>query len=188
MGIEFGYRKDKMERLLQILKSHEFDLINLSIHDSGKIDYYYKDDIIKYGIKHFMNEYYSQMIEAIENFDDFNVLSHINYGYKTVYNYDNSYHFLNDSVFIKKILSLLIEKGKALEINTKVASCLPVEHTIELLVLYKELGGEKITISSDAHEINRYLEHFSYYVDLLKKLGFKYLCYYVKREEHHFEI
>lgn len=188
LGIELGYRKDLKDKLLKIIKQHDFDLINLSIHDSGTMDYYFIEGFKEKGLKNTIRLYYEQMLEAVENWNDFNVLSHINYGYKTIYNYDPSYDFFSDIEIIKKILIVLIQKNKALEINTKVADDLPIENTIGLLELYKELGGSRITISSDAHELSRYLENFDKYVNIVKEIGFKYLCYFIKGEEKHFYL
>lgn len=188
LGIELGYRKDLILRFQKIFEDNQFDIINLSVHDSGNSDYYYIDGFIEKGIKNTLRYYYQQMFEAIQNFDNFNVLSHINYGYKTVYKFDHNYDFFSDIDIIEKILLSLIKKEKALEINTKVADDLPIEHTINLLKLYKRLGGTKLTISSDAHEVSRYLESFDKYLKIIKEIGFKYLCYYVAKKEKHFEI
>ena len=89
---------------------------------------------------------------------------------------------------VKEILISLIKKDKTLEINTKVVDELPIEHTIKLLSFYKELGGTKLTISSDAHELSRYLISFDKYLNLVKELGSNYLCYFVNRKEYHYDI
>ena len=39
-GVEIGYRKDQLDRILNTIKTGNYDLINLSIHDNGEIDYY----------------------------------------------------------------------------------------------------------------------------------------------------
>ena len=50
----------------------------------------------------------------------------------------------------------------------------------EILKLYRELGGEVITIGSDSHNIN----HFGYKIndmrDFLKTIGYKYFCTFDK--------
>ena len=46
----------------------------------------------------------------------------------------------------------LIKHHKALEINTKVQEAIhDMNHTKYLLSLYRQMGGEKLTLSSDAH-------------------------------------
>ena len=70
------------------------------------------------------------------------------------------------------------------EINVKVQNALPESHLRDFLKLYKELGGTKLTLSTDAHSSNRYLEHFDKYVSIIKESGFNYLCYYIKQKEY----
>lgn len=191
LGIEMGYRKDKLDRLTKLLNSYEFDLVNLSIHDGGpilKMDYYFRDGFIKYGYKKTITTYYEQMLEAVSTFDNFNVLSHINYGFKTLRYIQKDYDFFEDKDIIEKILKVLIFKGKALEVNTKVCSAFDDSHLIELLKFYKSLGGSKLTLSSDGHDNDHYLHMFDYYKQIIKDCGFDYLCYYVKREEYHYDI
>ena len=52
---------------------------------------------------------------------------------------------------------------------------------------YRELGGEIITIGSDAH----FLEHVGAGVaecmDMMKEAGYKYFTYYIDRKPH-FEL
>ena len=189
LGVELGYQKKYIDRLNSIASSHNFDLINLSIHDSGECEYYFKDDYLNYGIDTVMNIYYNQMLDAVTCFDNFDVLSHMDYAYKTIYKMDHKYKMEDYNEIITKILKKLIEKGKALEINTKVQGAFTDDsHLVYLLKLYYSLGGRKITISSDAHKLERYLESFDKYKELAKSIGFTYLCYFVKRVEYHFPI
>jgi histidinol-phosphatase (PHP family) len=188
LGVELGYKKEYIQSLKKIIKNNNFDLINLSIHDNGEIEYYYQECYKKYGIKETLTIYYEQVEEALDNFLDFDVLSHLDYAYKTAYLIDNSYDFFNDLESIKTILQKLIKLNKTLEINTKVQKYLPDEHLFKLLNLYKSLGGTKLSLSSDAHTVNRYLENFHKYQEIIKKAGFDYLCYYIKRKEYRFII
>lgn len=188
LGIEVGYRKEYIEAINKVLNSEHFDLINLSIHDSGEIEYYFADGFKLMGIKKVMQIYYQQMLEAVTNFDTFDVLSHLDYAFKTAYKIDSTYNFLSDQNEIEAILKVLIQKGKVLEINTKVQKDLPVEHLKQFLTLYKNLGGTKLTLSSDAHQTNRYLDGFNQYSTIIKSLGFDYLCYFINRKEYHFDL
>lgn len=194
LGIELGFRKDKLDLIKKWYDSQDFDLVNLSIHDSGEFEYYYIESFKNQGFKETLDYYYKQMSEAIDLAPDFDVLSHIDYAYKTVYNaslYNKEivlFDFFEHLPIIKEILEKLIKKGKALEINTKVQSAFPDTHLISLLSLYKSLGGYKLTLSSDAHSLDRYLADFDHYKEIIKKQGFTYLCYYIKRKEYHFDI
>lgn len=188
LGVEMGYRIDYLQEINNYLNKYDFDIINLSIHDSGKYEYYFASNFTELGIKQTITMYYEQMLDAIKRIDKFNVLSHIDYCYKTVYKIDNTYNFLSDYHLIKPILEEIIKKEKALEVNIKVQKALPIEHLYELLNIYKSLGGTRLTLSTDAHNVLRYREDFDKYIKIIKELGFDYLCYYIKQKEYHYDI
>lgn len=188
LGIEMGYRRDYLNQINMYLNAHDYDLINLSIHDNGKLEYYFVQAFEELGLKNTMKVYYEQMLDAVNTIDKFNVLSHIDYGYKTALKIDKNYAFFSDLDIIKKILKVIIKKGKALEVNVKVQRFMTKEHLINLLLLYKSLGGTKVTLSSDSHKVETYLNSFSEYKDIIKSCGFNYLCYYIKQTEYHYDI
>ena len=55
LGIEIGYRKDKLKEMNELLSKYPFDLVNMSIHDNGKVDYYMKKDFREIGIDKMLN-------------------------------------------------------------------------------------------------------------------------------------
>lgn len=187
LGIELGYRKDKLEQIINMSHSQNFDIINLSIHDHEcGIEYYFQPGFIEYGIEKTLTMYFEEILEAVTIFDNFDVLSHIDYGFKTAYAIDHNVKLSQYESIVKNILETLIKKDKALEINTKVQTSLPIEHTKYLLNLYFSLGGRKLTLSSDAHEVERYRDKYQEYSELIKEAGFEYLCYFVNRKEYKF--
>ena len=129
------------------------------------------------------------MIDGLVTWDDFDVLSHFDYGFKTAYLIDSNLRVSEFESYLNKIFGLLISKKKALEINIKVQETInDVEHVKYFLNLYKSLGGERITISSDAHSADAYLKHFDKYAGLAKECGFTEVCYFVKRREYRYKI
>ena len=189
LGIEVGYRKDKLLEITKQLNSEDFDVINLSIHDSKEEDFYWYKYFLSVGEKELLNKYFDIMIEATSNFDKYNVLSHIDYGFKTVYLVNNKIKISDFEEKIKKVFMNLIKHHKALEINTKVQEAIhDINHTKYLLSLYRQIGGEKLTLSSDAHSKERYLSNFDYYKKIIKECGFHYLVYFVKQKEYHYSI
>ena len=91
LGVEMGYRNDYLEEINDILNSYDFDLINLSVHDSGKYEYYFVDNVKALGIEQTTKLYYNQVLEAIMTIQKFNVLSHLDYYFKTVYKIDSPF-------------------------------------------------------------------------------------------------
>ena len=86
--------------------------------------------------------------------------------------------------YIEDILKSVIDKGVALEVNTAgIKYGLGFAHPRkEILKMYKDMGGELITIGSDAHMAEHLAYGFDGTCDLLKDLGFKYYFVYKGRK------
>jgi histidinol-phosphatase (PHP family) len=95
--------------------------------------------------------------------------------------YGNYPSILEDSLFndyLEAILKQVIQDGKGIEVNT---SCfrygLPdLTPSTNILKMYKQLGGEILTVGSDSHVTKDIATKFEYVHNYLKDLGYKYLC------------
>lgn len=187
-GIEIGFKPSEIERIEKIIKEHDFDLINFSLHESDNIDYYFGEEFTKRGIDATLKLYFQRELEAVQSFNDYDVFCHLDYGFKTAYLVDNSTSVEKYEDYLVQIMKELIKNKKALEINIKVQDVLPDTHTKYLLNLYKKLGGKLITLSSDAHDITKFHYDFDKYIKLIKESGFDYLTYFLNREKHEYLI
>ena len=81
---------------------------------------------------------------------------------------------------IREILRAVVQTGHAMELNTyngrTVADWLPV------LNIYKEVGGELITVGSDAHRTENVGRGVPEAYALLAQAGFRYVTLYEKRQ------
>lgn len=187
-GIEIGYKPNDIERIEEIIKTHHFDVINCSLHESDRIDYFVKEEFAKRGVDEALSIYFQRELEMAQNYDNYDVFCHIDYGFKTAYLYDNTVCIEKYEDILTKIMKEVIKHGKALELNLKVQEIVPMEHTIYILNLYKKLGGEYLTMSTDAHDISRFYKGFDKYLPIIKNAGFDYLLYFINREKHKFYI
>ena len=76
---------------------------------------------------------------------------------------------------IDQILHLLIETGRGLELNTDRGSP-PIMPQKDILARYRALGGEIITLGSDAHTPEFVGAGIAEGQALLRELGFRYVC------------
>ena len=85
---------------------------------------------------------------------------------------------------LDELLKTAIRKGKALELNTKslVVGMRDSSPGREVFKRYRELGGELITLGSDAHFPERIGACFDIAGEILKDAGFKYYCIYRKHQ------
>ena len=81
-----------------------------------------------------------------------------------------------------EIMKILVAKGKGMEVNTsgldKNVGFLP---SAEYLRRFKELGGEIVTIGSDAHDQSRVGQHVNLGCEMLKDI-FGYVCTFADRK------
>lgn len=82
-----------------------------------------------------------------------------------------------------RILSELIAMEKGIEINTAALAKGMREPNpcIGILKRYRALGGEIITVGSDAHVPGQIAHAFDRAVEILKECGFRYYAAYEKR-------
>lgn len=97
---------------------------------------------------------------------------------------NSRYPFERIEPFVADILKTVIEDGKGIEFNTSYHryGLKDTTPSIDILKLYRKLGGEIITIGSDSHK----KEHLGAYIreaeQLLRDLGFRFYCTYDKME------
>ena len=110
----------------------------------------------------------------------YDVIAHIGYVSRKAPYEDKFYNYSDLRDLIDAILKTIIEKGKALEINTHAENTgdltLP---NLEIINRYKELGGELLTIASDAHTKEAQCRRFDDTIARLQSCGFKYLFKYL---------
>jgi len=189
IGIEVGYKINLLDKIKKIAKEVDFDTINLSVHDYQDVDFYYYDNFEKHGIDNIMHIYFDKELEAMEMFDDFDVLCHIDFAFKTLKKNHPERKIQEYEDQLIKIFKELVKRDKVLEVNTKVQETIhDDDHLRYLLKLYKECGGVHLTLSSDAHSQERYLANFDYYKNIIKECGFDHLCYFVQRKRYLYEI
>lgn len=186
LGVEIGYRKDKLKEMDNLLASQEFDLINLSVHDNGIYDYYMRNSFETIGINRMLDIYFNNVIDALNTYDNFDVLSHFDYGFKTAYLIDDTLDIEMYKTYVLEIFKKVIAKGKTLEINVKVQHTINDDNHLKTwLKWYYDLGGVNITLSSDSHEEQSLIEYYDnqkHYFDIIKSCGFKMVVYFVKRQ------
>lgn len=192
LGLEIGQPLSNPELADKIVSEKSYDFILGSIHtpkgfggmDIKEIEYD-KIDVYK-----FMSEYFSELSE-IANWKGCDCLSHITAPMRRI---EGKYHMNFDYSLIQNdvdnLLKEVIRNGKAIEINTSglrqpIGKTMPDE---TLIKRYRELGGTKITVGSDAHTAQDVGKGITDGIKLAKKCGFQKLTFYVKREPIEVEI
>ena len=82
-GIEIGYTLNSEKRIKDFLKDKNFNLKLLSIHQNGLYDYMCVNKKL-ISLEALIQEYFEQMIQALESSIEFNVLAHFEYGIRII--------------------------------------------------------------------------------------------------------
>ena len=158
-GIEIGYTPNSEKRIEDFLKDKNFNLKLLSIHQNGLYDYMCVNKKL-ISLEAFIQEYFEQMIQALESSIEFNVLAHFEYGIRIIDISVTDFDSLA-SKFLNKIIELIVKKEIAFEVNTKSMYKYKKENLYSYMIeKYLKKGGKLFTLGSDAHNIKDYAYKF----------------------------
>lgn len=181
-AVEVGYQP--IARIAQNIKEQlagfDFDFVIGSTHlIKGKDPYdgSYFTGQPKYSA---YREYIEEVLKNLMIYEDFDALGHLDYHTRYANYPDNRFYFREFPDELDAIFRFLVEKGIALEVNTKTYVKTPID--VRILTRYRELGGELVTLGSDAHDVQSVGLEFRTYADLLKDCGFRYLTHFKNRK------
>ena len=105
-------------------------------------------------------------------------------------NKNKEYSYKKYSDYIDPILKIIVEKGIALEVNSKgyQANLGEPNPCRDIVKRYKELGGETVTIGSDAHTAEHVAYNFDRVEALLLECGFKYHAVFTGRVPKYYPL
>lgn len=175
-GVELGIQAHLADMLKSYVKSHDFDFIIASNHLCHRKDPYYPYFFEGRSDKEAFREYFESILESVKAFNDYDVFGHLDYAVRYAPEGDKNYFYNDYADLFEEILKTIIADGHGLELNTKgfrynLKSSNPSE---DILRRYKELGGEIITIGSDAHELSELAFGLERAGKILKAVGYKY--------------
>ena len=185
-GIELGQPNQDEAAAREALAGRDYDFIIGSIHNiRGFEDFFYLDySQLEPGyIDQLLATYWEEELEVIR-WGEFDSLGHLTYPLRYIEgDHGIPVDLKRHQEAIDQVFRALIQNGKALEVNTsglrqKIGRTLP---DLPLLRRYRELGGELVTLGSDAHSTKDLGRGIDEGMDLLKEAGFRYFALYEQR-------
>ncbi len=182
-GIEFGLYPYNQEQMKADISKRKYDFVIGSIHFVDEIDVYFPEYWKGKTIAQAEQRFLEQTLACVQAHDGFDVVGHLTYLSKSSAHPANrpidfeAYQELTD-----EILRTLVSKGIGMEVNTsgmrRIHRFLPDE---PYLRRFHELGGEIVTVGSDAHTHDRVGQHTKEACDLLREI-FGYVCTFEDRK------
>ena len=182
-GIEIGMQPHLRRELAIYSKAYEFDFIIGSVHMLDGKDPYYRYLYPDKSDEELYRMYFKEMYEDLRVFSNFDVLGHLDYIVRYGQNKDTNYSYDKYKDLIDPILEKLIDNEKGIELNTAGLryGCREANPCMDILKKYRDLGGEIITVGSDAHKACDLGYKFDIAKNILEDAGFKYYCTFEKR-------
>ena len=176
VGLELGLDVNKADEIAEYVEKTPLDFVIASQHlIEGEDPYYpeYFENKTKYEAEKLYLETLLACLKAYHG--KFNVVGHI--GYVNHYARKGNYKYTEYPDLLDEILKHTIACGAGIEINTSGYNTnkepMP---TADVVARFHELGGEIITIGSDAHSIYNIGYHINDAIEILKTLNIKYIC------------
>lgn len=182
-GVEIGLQPHVYEKNVELAKKVDFDFIIGSVHIIDHMDPYSGTFFVGKTKVQAYSRYLQAIYDGALTFKDYDVIGHIGYVRRYGEFEDRSMDYKDYSDVIDAILKTAIQDGKGIEVNTSglrgiLGSTIPDKG---ILTRYMELGGEIITVGSDAHNEKDVGANFSETLELLREIGVKYTCHFEKR-------
>lgn len=175
-GTEVGFEASIIDEIQEFFDKHQFDIRVMSIHSAfdgkdfacefrDKGEWIYSDDVVK--------DYYEATLQAVKLFPSMQILGHLDYLFRYVPNGER-FDLSPYTELLQNIFAELIKNDIALDLNTAgLRYGLPYFHPQpQLLKMYKEAGGTRLTLGSDAHFAKDVNYGFGPVLNTLEELGF----------------
>lgn len=175
LGIEFGVQNHTTPLYRADFAQYLFDFVILSLHQVDNQEFHTQTFQKDRTQKEYQERYYQEILNVIQHYKDYSVLGHLDVINR--YDLQGSYPFELLKPLITDILKIVIQDGKGIEVNTSSFRYgLPdLTPSMDILKLYRSLGGEIITIGSDSHVSS----HVGYKIkdiqSILKELGYTHI-------------
>lgn len=184
MGVELGQPHLFSESSEQILNSLPYDYVIGSVHKLADGSDLYELDYRNIKLDDICKMYLKELTE-LAAWGKFDCLGHLDlikrYASST---YNTRITLFSQYEMLKEVFKVIIPKGKGIEINTSGLRQSPKETMpgIDVIKLYRSMGGEVLTIGSDAHTAQDVGKGVITALDLALEAGFKHITVFDERK------
>ncbi|AFM00057.1 histidinol phosphate phosphatase HisJ family [Desulfitobacterium dehalogenans ATCC 51507] len=182
-GVELGQPHRFSKHSLKLIEEYPYDYVLGSAHrlpnnvDFGEV-HYTPENLATYCAIYLLE------LKTLAQWDHYDCLGHLDLVKRYAANYQLRANLMDYQEQLAEILKIVIQKGKGIEVNTSglrqsSKECLP---GLDIIRLYKELGGEIITVGSDAHWAEDVGKGIPEGMELIRRAGFNYVTVYTNRK------
>lgn len=183
LGLEIGVMTGRTILACQAAAAdYPYDILLAAFHSTRTQPFDYLGNAHTLTAEELSVFYYQYVLRCIKQFKDYDVLAHVNLAdrYADRPPQEQAYLPLLDEIF-----KLVIREGKGIEINTssyRYGMGDRTTPTLSMLRRYRELGGEIVTVGSDAHAPEWVGSRLEDGYRMLKAAGWNYYAIYKNRK------
>ncbi len=187
-GLEVGMqagREDVYAKTRKAMENLRFDYLIGSIHWLGRENGGPRepgvDPVWGYGAtrQKVLRRYAAALLQCAGEFPEFDCIGHLTYYSRWDPNEDHRMYYTDAPDELDALFMHLAKNGKGMEVNTSTKDTrgyfMP---DLDMFKRYRELGGEIVTVGSDAHRTNRIGDHYADACAMIKAAGFRHVCTY----------
>lgn len=190
LGLELGGAHTDPKRAGELLSGAPLDFILGSVHNlspsAGGRDFFFLDYPTAEECRTVLDDYFSSLL-ALAPLPYYDALGHIIYPLR--YMNGRAGHKITLDPWsdqLDMLLKMVIHTGRAIEVNTHAGR--EVEDWRPILKRYRALGGELITVGSDAHTPPHVGKGIPQSLELLGETGFRWLTVYRQRRPEQIKL
>lgn len=183
-GVEIGIQTHIYKELSEYINQYPFDFVIGSSHLCHGTDPYYKEFWEGRSVKAALLSYFEEIQQNVKAFTGYDVYGHLDYIVRYAPTKNKDFQFADYSDLFEDIFKTIITNGKGIEVNSagfRQGLNAP-NPCVDILRLYRSLGGEIITIGSDAHRPEDIAASFDKVENLLIACGYKYYTVFKDRK------
>ncbi|PIC56054.1 histidinol-phosphatase [Sporosarcina sp. P12(2017)] len=185
-GVEIGLQPDLLHLYEELMDEHEFDFVICSLHTVENKSLHYRELFEDRSTEAAFETYYKELLYCVQNYKRYSVLGHADLIKR--YTDQPPANLFHD--YLEKIFNTIIPDGKGIELNTS-GTRYGLPHNMpseDILRLYKQCGGEIITLGSDAHRTTEIAHEFKESLELYQSIGFNYLATFTEGQPEFHKI
>ena len=186
LGCEMGYSPspEVARQYEEVINKYSPDFVVNSVHTCGNHDCWFQDYFAGKDKFTAYKEYLLRVKESLSAPYSYDIVGHIGYVSRNAPYPDPKLRYADFKELYDEIFKKIIELNKILEVNSSVrtAGCAHLPDG-DALARYFELGGRKVSFSSDAHNKRNLCRGREEAVRTLRQTGFTYLTVPCRGEE-----
>jgi histidinol-phosphatase (PHP family) len=180
-GVEITFERDREDEIRDHLARHRYDYTIGSVHVMADSPYT-ADRVAAFVSGRTLPEIVSPYLEEVEaavRSRLFDTLGHLDFIKRYLVGHVAPTELAGAPELFLPILRALVDTGAALEVNTSGLRQAPGETypSPSIVALFRELGGERVTVGSDAHRADAFAFGLDEGYSALARAGFEHLAF-----------